>query len=194
MKKSWHVLTAVSLGLALNAVPALVAAYPIWRGSRITVRQAIGDYGLGQGKFGRSVLDRWLGKVRGLSRPLLLSLRNTFRRRGRLVLTLGALSVGGAGFIQRDPVIGQIVPIRGSSGGNRRGRTQARGEIENVRRRALPEVLGVPVWRDHRVDVVDVVSAAEIYERGFIAVVGKAEEDFLIFEQFEIDQNIVQAA
>jgi putative ABC transport system permease protein len=90
------ILIEIAVGLG---VPVLVAAYPIRRGSRITVRQAIGDYGLGQGKFGRSVFDRWLGKVRGLSRPFLLSLRNTFRRRGRLVLTLGALSVGGAGFI-----------------------------------------------------------------------------------------------
>jgi putative ABC transport system permease protein len=35
----------------------------------------------------------------GLSRPLLLSLRNTFRRKGRLVLTLATLILGGAIFI-----------------------------------------------------------------------------------------------
>ena len=34
-----------------------------------------------------------------LPRPLLLSLRNTFRRRGRIALTLGTLAIGGAMFI-----------------------------------------------------------------------------------------------
>jgi putative ABC transport system permease protein len=37
--------------------------------------------------------------VRVLSRPMLLSLRNTFRRKGRLALTLATLTLGGAIFI-----------------------------------------------------------------------------------------------
>jgi putative ABC transport system permease protein len=37
--------------------------------------------------------------IRGFSRPVLLSLRNTFRRKGRLVLTLTTLVLGGAIFI-----------------------------------------------------------------------------------------------
>ena len=41
----------------------------------------------------------WLARIRGLSRPLLISLRNTFRRRVRLVLTLITLTLGGAIFI-----------------------------------------------------------------------------------------------
>ncbi len=39
------------------------------------------------------------GSFRRLSRPMLLSLRNTFRRPGRLVLTLLTLTMGGAIFI-----------------------------------------------------------------------------------------------
>lgn len=42
---------------------------------------------------------RALRRVRGLSRPLLISLRNTFRRRSRLILTLITLTLGGAIFI-----------------------------------------------------------------------------------------------
>ncbi len=38
-------------------------------------------------------------RVRGFSRPLLISLRNTFRQRLRLALTLLTLSLGGAIFI-----------------------------------------------------------------------------------------------
>jgi putative ABC transport system permease protein len=47
----------------------------------------------------KSWLDRQLEKIRGLSRPTLLSLRNTFRRKGRLFLTIFTLTLGGAIFI-----------------------------------------------------------------------------------------------
>ena len=80
-------------------VPLLAAARPILKGTRITVREALSEYGVGHGRFGRSALDRLLSHVRLLSRPVLISLRNTFRRRGRLVLTLFTLILGGAIFI-----------------------------------------------------------------------------------------------
>jgi len=86
----------VAVGLV---VPLLAALYPVVSGVRITVREAISTYGLGKGRFGTGVVDRLLGRVRGLSRPLLLSLRNTFRRKGRLALTLTTLTLGGAMFI-----------------------------------------------------------------------------------------------
>jgi hypothetical protein len=44
------------------------------------------------------VLDRLLLSL-NLSRPVRLSLRNTFRRRGRLLLTLLTLALGGALFV-----------------------------------------------------------------------------------------------
>ena len=56
-------------------------------------------YGLGSGHFGQSWFDRLLEHVRGLPRPLLLSLRNTFRRKGRLARTLFALALAGTMFI-----------------------------------------------------------------------------------------------
>lgn len=80
-------------------VPLVAALYPIWSGTRVTVREAISEQGLGKGRFGRGLIDRGLERVRGLSRPLLLSLRNTFRRKGRLLLTLSTLTLGGAIFI-----------------------------------------------------------------------------------------------
>jgi len=86
----------VAVGLV---VPLLAALYPIVSGVRITVREAISDYGLGKGRFGTGLVDRLIGLVRGLSRPLLLSLRNTFRQKGRLALTLTTLTLGGAMFI-----------------------------------------------------------------------------------------------
>jgi len=77
-------------------VPLLAALWPVFAGTRITVREAISDYGLGKGRYGRSRIDRLMGRIRFLSRPMLLSLRNTFRRRGRLALTLSTLVLGGA--------------------------------------------------------------------------------------------------
>ncbi len=80
-------------------IPLLAALYPIITGTRITAREALSEYGLGTGRFGTGLLDRLVEKVRGLPRPLLLSLRNTFRRKGRLALTLATLTLAGAMFI-----------------------------------------------------------------------------------------------
>jgi len=79
-------------------VPFIAAAKPLWEGARITVRQAIADYGLGGGS-GDNWLSRWLGKIRGLPRVWALALRNAVRVPDRLALTLITLMLGGAIFI-----------------------------------------------------------------------------------------------
>jgi putative ABC transport system permease protein len=89
---------AVQAGAAV-LVPLLAAIGPVRGGTRITVREAITSYGLGTGQYGRGVVDRALSAIRGVSRPLLLSLRNTFRRKRRLALTLATLALGSAIFI-----------------------------------------------------------------------------------------------
>jgi putative ABC transport system permease protein len=80
-------------------VPLAAALYPVVSGVRITVREALGFHGVGGGQFGRNRVDRMIQRIRGLSRPLLLSLRNTLRRKTRLVLTIATLALGGAIFI-----------------------------------------------------------------------------------------------
>jgi len=79
-------------------VPLLVSLVPVIGGARITPHQAISSYGLGAG-FGRNWLDRLVGRVRRLPRPLALSLRNTFRRKARVALTMFTLVLGGVMFI-----------------------------------------------------------------------------------------------
>jgi putative ABC transport system permease protein len=79
-------------------VPMVGALVPVLGGARMTVRQAMTSYGLSTPGV-RSKFDRLLESVRGLPRPLLLSLRNTFRRKGRLALTLSTLILAGAIFI-----------------------------------------------------------------------------------------------
>ena len=52
-----------------------------------------------EGGFGTTAFDRALASLSGTTRPLLFSLRNAFRRRARLALTLATLSVGGVFFM-----------------------------------------------------------------------------------------------
>lgn len=79
--------------------PPLVALIPILYGTHITTREALSDYGLSQAVSKQGLLDRLIDEVRGLPRPLLLSLRNAFRKKGRLTLTLTSLALAGAIFI-----------------------------------------------------------------------------------------------
>ena len=97
---SWRVIpTAVAIQVVLGAVvPLLAALVPVIGGARISPHRAMSNYGLGSG-FGRGWLDRLMGRIRRLPRLVLLSLRNTFRRKGRVALTLLTLTLGGVMFI-----------------------------------------------------------------------------------------------
>ncbi len=92
----------IQVAVAILA-PVLSALIPVFKGSGITVREALSEQGLGKGQFGATLLDRivnWLTSVvLTLSRPLRISLRNTIRRKARLALTLVTLTLGGAIFI-----------------------------------------------------------------------------------------------
>lgn len=81
------------------ATPLVAAIRPVWRGTRITVAEALADHGVGDRGFGIDGLDRALAGVGGVSRPVLLAVRNSFRRRTRLALTLATLSVAGTFFL-----------------------------------------------------------------------------------------------
>ena len=78
-------------------VPLLAALWPIYNSVRITVREAISDYGIGGNAKPK---DKAISKsALLLTRPMRLSLRNAFRKKARLVLTLITLVLGGAIFI-----------------------------------------------------------------------------------------------
>ncbi|MBK5254972.1 MAG: ABC transporter permease [Vicinamibacteria bacterium] len=92
----WVYLLVALVGLV---TPLLAASYPVLKGSGISVWEALSDFGVADRGFGSGVLDRALAGVGGVARPLLLAIRNSFRRRTRLVLTLLTLSVGGLFFM-----------------------------------------------------------------------------------------------
>jgi len=79
-------------------VPLLAALWPVYAGVRISVSQAISNYGIGA-TFGKGLIDRLLARVRGLPRQTILTLRNTFRRKGRVVLTQITLIMAGVVFV-----------------------------------------------------------------------------------------------
>ncbi|NJD58157.1 MAG: ABC transporter permease [Anaerolineales bacterium] len=80
-------------------VPLAAGFIPIINGSRVKVQAAINGTALNGGKSSPGWLERLGSRVKWLSRPLLISLRNTFRRKRRLLLTLFTLTIGGAIFI-----------------------------------------------------------------------------------------------
>jgi putative ABC transport system permease protein len=102
----WVYLWAIAVGLT---VPLLAAAYPVWKGSAISVREALADFGTSRNTFGAGMFDRMLAGIGGRSRPLLLAIRNSFRRRTRLALTLLTLAAGGIFFMSAINVRASII-------------------------------------------------------------------------------------
>jgi putative ABC transport system permease protein len=76
------------------AIPLIAASKPLWQGARLTVREAIADYGLGGGS-GNNMLTRLVTQIRNLPRVWALALRNAARVPERLALTLITLMLGG---------------------------------------------------------------------------------------------------
>jgi putative ABC transport system permease protein len=79
-------------------VPILAGILPILRGAKTSVQQALHS-NLIEMKTENSRIDHLVDKVKEINGLLLLAMRNTFRRKGRLALTLITLSLGGSIFI-----------------------------------------------------------------------------------------------
>jgi len=79
--------------------PLLAGLYPVLQGVAIPAARAISQTGLGRGRYGLRLIDRLISGIRGIPVMAALSLRNTFRRPGRVILTLLTLTVSGAFFI-----------------------------------------------------------------------------------------------
>jgi putative ABC transport system permease protein len=89
--------TVIQQAAVAFVIPLLAALLPMWNTVRITVREALSDYGLGNTgvkQTSKQVKDSSL-----ISRPVRISIRNTFRRKMRLALTLSTLILAGAIFV-----------------------------------------------------------------------------------------------
>lgn len=92
MTPGWVIALVVAVGVL---VPIVAAAFPVRRGATLPVVRALDAAGPSV-HFGHGIIDRALGLIRGLPRPVALSLRNTFVRKGRLALTLTTLVLASA--------------------------------------------------------------------------------------------------
>jgi putative ABC transport system permease protein len=87
-------LTSVVVGLG---VPFLAALLPLWSGTRSTVREAMAAYGVGAPGGGAAA--RLAQRLTWVPQTTWLGLRGLFRRRGRAILTLLALTLSGTVFL-----------------------------------------------------------------------------------------------
>jgi putative ABC transport system permease protein len=89
---------AIAIQLAAGViVPVAAAAFAVARACRMPVDQALRDPGIATTQGDYRVRRRI--HIPFLDRPLTLSIGNAFRRRGRMLLTLVALTLGGAVFV-----------------------------------------------------------------------------------------------
>lgn len=89
-------LLQVGVGLL---VPVIAAAPAILNGTRVSPAKVLSEYGINQVWVGAGLLDRILRRFPRFTRDLLLALRNPFRKRGRLLLSLVTLTFAGAVFM-----------------------------------------------------------------------------------------------
>jgi putative ABC transport system permease protein len=92
----WVYLAVALVGIA---APLIAAALPVLRGVGVPVRVALSNFGLSQTSFGASAFDRALTRIGGTFSLIVLAIRNSFRRRVRLALTLLTLAAGGLFFM-----------------------------------------------------------------------------------------------
>ncbi len=94
----------VPLAIVLQVIIAMLVPlgagyFPIRQGTNTDVRTALSNDSTEAEPKEIDLLNRLTNRFRWISRPILLSIRNTFRKRGRLLLTIFTLTIAGAVFI-----------------------------------------------------------------------------------------------
>ncbi|MCX8128851.1 MAG: FtsX-like permease family protein [Clostridia bacterium] len=92
-------------------VPLLVSFFPIKRGIRATVKDALSNYGINGIKASSNLSSPQLGIFKAFSRPVIMSLRNALRRKGRLYMNIATLTLGGAIFVA---VVTSMMSLQGT--------------------------------------------------------------------------------
>jgi putative ABC transport system permease protein len=89
--------TLIQQAIVALIVPLLAAVWPMYNSVRLTVRETLSEYGIGgKTKPKKTSVSK---SILLIPRPMRLSLRNAFRRKMRLALTLFTLILAGALFI-----------------------------------------------------------------------------------------------
>ncbi|MFY0687199.1 MAG: FtsX-like permease family protein [Cyclobacteriaceae bacterium] len=93
----WSVyLLIIGTGMLL---PLVLSFVPIYRASRVSIHHSLNNAGVEESALNEKSVLRQLLDMLNLSSSLTFAIRNTFRRKGRLILTVLCLAMGGAIFI-----------------------------------------------------------------------------------------------
>jgi putative ABC transport system permease protein len=158
-------LIQIAIGLA---VPLIAGSQPVLSGVGVTVKKAISGANMTENQTAKKgFFDRWLAGLRGLSRPALVSVRNTFRRKGRLALTLLTLTLGGAIFISVFNVqvslnqkIEQITKYFGADINLDFSRTYPLAQVENAAR-GVEGIAAIEPWAITQAEILGADNKAE---------------------------------
>jgi putative ABC transport system permease protein len=149
-------------------IPFIAMAVPIVRAARMTARDAIHDPGITT-PFGRRIFASRLIKIPG-DRRTTFALRNTFRRPWRLIITLTALSLGGALLLTASNTYESLMRVVDRSLSNQGHdihvqlqRPASAARLESVAR-TVPEVQIAEAWRWTGVTVGKGVSLGSVNE------------------------------
>lgn len=88
----------ISLAVGLG-IPFIAAWFPLWQGTRITVREAMAAYGVSQIRSGRKRTLSTRISATWIPQTVWLGVRTIFRKRWRAILTLLALIMAGSVFL-----------------------------------------------------------------------------------------------
>ncbi len=128
--------------LAAMAVPMIAATGPIRSVINRPAREALaGDT---TAPIDENPIDKIIARIRGLSRPTRLALRNTFRRRGRLMRTLAALALGGAVFVSAMTLRASLFVTLDASIASQRYDVEIQFSRAYRATRVTPDVMAVP--------------------------------------------------
>lgn len=141
-------------------IPLGAGFVPVNNGAKTSVLAAISNYRPG-GDPTVNAQNRFLGWLAWVSRPVLLSFRNTFRKRGRLLLTIFTLTVAGAVFIAvfnvRDSLSSVMENLLQHYMGDVTVNFSQPYRVEKIRQTllAIPGVEGVEGWTAASGDLLD---------------------------------------
>jgi putative ABC transport system permease protein len=93
---AWLYALQVLLGVGL---PLSAALWPIRSAARRSVRETLSDFGAGLASPSQGQLIRWISRLGGGDTAFTLAIRNSFRSKSRLALTIGLLATAGALFM-----------------------------------------------------------------------------------------------
>jgi putative ABC transport system permease protein len=143
-------------------IPIGAGYFPVNQGVRINVRRAISNYRPST-QIKRGKLFTQAGQwIQWISRPVLLSFRNTFRQKRRLVLTIFTLTIAGAVFIgvfnvrsSMNNMVSQLLQHFMGDVSLNFSQPYKVNRVDSLLRSAIPEIESVEGWSGALTEIWD---------------------------------------